>query len=377
MHHRASNRLIVGILGGGQLGMLLARQARQWGLHVRVYLEREGTAPARSFAQEVVIGQGWSDREALARFAQGCQVVLLENEFVPAELLSELKVPTFPNLAAYGIFQDKLKEKELALACDVPVPPFLPVSTTAEVEVFLHEYKYGVLKLRQGGYDGFGNLSLTPATPAAEVERFLARGPCLVEAHIPFQMEVAVMVVRSQNQERIFPIAETIQQNHICRQVLAPARVSSETRLLINQYARAIVTKAEGLGLFGLEFFVLEDGSVLYNETAPRPHNSAHFTIEACAYSQFEALLRVALDLPFPSCELTTPCVGMLNLLGTRSGPPELEPLADFLDGKGQLWLYGKEESRPGRKMGHYTLTGDSPQEVLARLSELQLRYAL
>lgn len=378
MLFKPQNELVLGILGGGQLGMFLALEAKKWPVRLHLYLEQDRPCPARDLAQEVFLGQGWKDAETLSRFCQSCDVILLENEFVPAEILRESNKTFVPNLDAYAIFQDKLQEKLLAQRAGVRAGPFRAVSTLKEVQTYLNDWPALVLKTCRGGYDGTGNLTVDAGTAPERIERFLAQGPCLAEAFVTFAHEVAVMVARSETQEIVFPVAETIQHHHICHQVLAPARFKTETLEKIETAARSIVRTAGGLGLFGIEFFLTAEGEVLYNETAPRPHNSAHFTIEGCSTSQFRAAIEIAQGLPLTRPELNAECVAMLNLLGTQGGTNVLEPAAEFAaDSRGHLWLYGKKESRVGRKMGHYTLLGDDPAVVLQRLTSLQQRYVL
>ena len=374
-----TNFVTLGILGGGQLGMFLAMCAQARGLRVHLYIERPGDHPATPFAQEIFCGNGWNDLETIKRFTETCDVVLLENEFVPAELLQTLNKTKFlPNLASYGIFQDKKLEKELARQAGVSVADFALVKSLSEVKTKLAEWDKIVLKTCRGGYDGTGNLTVNQATDSEVIETFLSKGQCLAERWVTFTHEVAVMVARSEKQEIVFPVAETIQHHHICHQVIAPARFSTELNVRIQKAALSIVRTANGVGLFGIEFFITANGDLLYNETAPRPHNSAHFTIEGCTLSQFDAHIDVALGLTLTSPQLKSASVGMLNLLGTLNGTNELGPMEMFKAHKqGHLWLYGKKESRPGRKMGHYTLLGNNARMVLEDLTKLQQRYSL
>ena len=378
MLFRGSKSLTLGVLGGGQLGMFLALEAKNWPIKLHLYLEKDQEAPARAHVHEVFIGQGWSDEAALLRFCESCDVIVLENEFVPVEILQKVPRPFVPNLEAYGIFQDKLKEKLLSQRTGVATGVFQSVSTLNEVCVCLETWGQLVLKTCRGGYDGTGNLTVTPETPAPRIEKFLSQGPCIAERWVEFAHEVAVMVARSETGEVVYPVAETIQELHICHQVLVPARFSPELLEEIQASALSIVREAKGVGLFGIEFFLTDKGELLYNETAPRPHNSAHFSIEGCTSSQFKSALEIALGLPLTAPELRSNCVAMLNLLGTPGGTARLEPAELFTaEKRGHLWLYGKKESRPGRKMGHYTLLADDPVVVLEKLTALQQRYIL
>jgi 5-(carboxyamino)imidazole ribonucleotide synthase len=351
MHHRALNRKKLGVLGGGQLGQLLYRQALQWGVPALLY---EGT--------------DWRDEASLRAFISQVDVVLLENEFVDPALLEG--VTCYPSLPSYRVFRDKLLEKQLALSVGIETPRFVAVQTLGEVREFMN-LTPAILKSRTGGYDGYGNLSLTAHTADSSIQRFLEQGPCIVEERVDFRMEVAVLVARGHSECVTFPVAETIQHDHICREVIVPARLPAELLREITNKAKSIVAAATGVGIFGVEFFVTDAAHVLYNETAPRPHNSAHFTLDACPVSQYGALVQLAQDLPLRTPHLTTPAVGMMNLLGTAQGTGALQPLAPFLQ-QGSLWMYGKKESRPGRKMGHFTLCGNDPSEILAHFQTLK-----
>lgn len=369
----------LGILGGGQLGMFLAQKAQELGFTVHLYIESDSEVPARAFAHQVFIGNGLFDQEKLAGFVSSCDVVVLENEFVPVELLRSLpQTPFVPDLDSYEIFQNKYLEKQLALKAGIKVADFSLVQSLEDVQAKTHEWGKLVLKTCRGGYDGTGNLTVNPGTSPDQIVHFLSRGPCLAERWVVFTHEVAVMVVRSETQEMVFPVAETIQHGHICHQVIAPARLSSELNSRIQKSALKLIREAQGVGLFGVEFFITQEEEIFYNETAPRPHNSAHFTIEGCTLSQFEANLLVAFHSTLPEPKLISPSVGMLNLLGTEGGTNHLVPSELFEnDSRGHLWLYGKKESRPGRKMGHYTLLGEKPSVILEKLTNLQQRYQL
>lgn len=351
MHHRALTLPKLGVLGGGQLGQLLFRQAQQWGVPVSMFE-----------------GSDWQDTQAIKKFISQVDVVLLENEFVPPAILRGANC--FPTLASYEIFRDKLLEKELALKVGLETPRFSAVGSLEEVKQFLLTGT-GILKARTGGYDGYGNLTVNTSTPEKAIQEFLARGPCIIEEQVSFAMEVAVLVARSADKSVTFPVAETLQENHICHSVVAPARLAPALLHKIAMQAQDLVAAADGVGIFGVEFFITHEFRVLYNETAPRPHNSAHFTLDACSSSQYALLVQIALGLPITTPHMTCPSVGMLNLLGTSAGTGELRPLEKFLS-RGSLWMYGKKESRPGRKMGHYTLSGNDPQEILEHFKTLK-----
>lgn len=227
-----------------------------------------------------------------------------------------------------------------------------------------------VLKARRNGYDGYGNATVRhPDELAAAWQRLAARGsPLLVEAWVPFARELAVMVVRGRDGEaRAYPVVETVQQNHICHVVRAPAPMSPEEAAAATALALRAVEAVAGVGIFGVELFELPDGHVLFNELAPRPHNSGHYTIEGCVTSQFENHLRAVLGWPLGPTGLRAPAAVMVNLLGRRDGPVAPGALEAALAVPGAyLHLYGKRESRVGRKMGHVTALGASLAEAEA-----------
>jgi 5-(carboxyamino)imidazole ribonucleotide synthase len=228
-----------------------------------------------------------------------------------------------------------------------------------------------VLKARRNSYDGYGNATLRgPADIAPALQR-LGWPQCAlyVEAWAPFVRELAVMVARGRGGEtRVYPAVETIQRDHICHMVRAPAAIAPTVAERAAQIARRAVAAIEGVGVFGVELFELADGDALYNEIAPRPHNSGHYTIEGCVTSQFENHLRAVLGLPLGSVAMVAPAAVMVNLLGARDGPARTEGLAAALAIPGaHVHIYGKLLSRPGRKMGHVTALGATLKEAEAR----------
>ncbi|HUG14287.1 MAG TPA: ATP-grasp domain-containing protein, partial [Thermomicrobiales bacterium] len=232
-----------------------------------------------------------------------------------------------------------------------------------------------LLKTRRDGYDGYGNTLVQEPDDAAKACSALgwpARG-LLAEAFVTFKRELAVIIVRGQDgEEVVYPIVETQQdpERHICRVVLAPAPILGEIAARTSELAAKAVRAVGGVGTFGVEVFQLADGSVVVNELAPRPHNSGHYSIEACVTSQFANHMRAVLGLPLGDPAMRAPAAVMVNLLGSGGALPGRVQLAAALAVPGtHLHLYGKSESRPGRKMGHVTATGDNLEDALARAS--------
>jgi 5-(carboxyamino)imidazole ribonucleotide synthase len=364
--------LRIGIFGGGQLAQMLTQAAISLGLETAIF-ERVADSPAGRLTRHEVVG-AWEDPEAQARFAACCDLVTLENEFVDAQILAQLEaagMPVFPTAATVGLVQDKLTQKQRLAAAGLAVPPFRAVATPAEVLTAGAELGWPlVLKARRNGYDGYGNASVrTPAQLEPAWQRLAARGsPLLVEAWAPFVRELAVMVVRGRDgAARAYPVVETIQREHICHVVRAPAALPPAQTVAATELALSAVASVNGIGIFGVELFELPDGRMLVNELAPRPHNSGHYTIEGAVTSQFENHLRAVLGWPLGATTLRAPAVVMVNLLGRRTGPLAPDALSRALAVPGaHLHLYGKREARPGRKLGHVTVLGASLVEAEA-----------
>lgn len=353
--------LTIGILGGGQLARMTALAAYRLGLKV-IVLEAEEDSPAGQLASYEVVGH-WSDPVALGRFAKSADVITLENEFVDANVLQMLEAqgkPVFPSALTLAQIQDKLRQKEALRGAGLPVPAFAAVHNAEEVEKFAAKYGWPlILKARRNGYDGRGNWKLD--TPSDIEEGFQRLGApereLMVEAFVPFEKELAVMVVRGQDGQLVtYPVVETVQTHHICHSVSAPANISDEVAVKAAEIAQKAIIALGGTGLFGVELFLAPQGQVLINELAPRSHNSGHYTIEACATSQFENHLRTLLSWPLGSTELIAPAA-MVNLLGKNDEPANPKGLERALGVPGaNVHIYGKRQSRPGRKMGHVTV---------------------
>ncbi len=228
-----------------------------------------------------------------------------------------------------------------------------------------------MLKSSKGGYDGYGNE--TVKDPESALEAFEKLGgndgrDILAEAFVDFTHELAVQVARNETGTVVYPCCETVQKNHICVAVLSPAPVDSHFQELAQQLAVKATEAIDGKGIFAYEFFLTKGGKVLLNESAPRPHNSGHYTIEGTVTSQFENHVRAVLGLPLGSSEMIKPAVAMINLLGTHKRPATTENITDaFNEENGHLHVYGKIDSKVGRKMGHFTLLGDSLEETYKR----------
>lgn len=369
---------VVGVIGGGQLGRMLALEARRMGLRIAVWTGgRE--APAVEVADEV-IDLPFDDPEALARFCRVATVATVEFENIPHATLRAVaeQLPLHPSPAAIEICQNREREKNFLRAHGIPCTWFAVVSDAAGLAVAMRELAGpGVLKTADFGYDGSGQIKLDGSEdPAAVWEAFGA--PCgVLEAWVPFERELSVMVARGADGSCVtYDPAENHHRSHILDVSIVPARVDAGVRQRAVEIACQVAVALDYRGVLGVEFFLKPDGSLLVNEMAPRPHNSGHHTLDACDTSQFEQQLRMVLGLPAGSTRLHTP-VAMLNLLGDlwpdESTPPDWLPL--FADGRAFLHLYGKRHASKRRKMGHANFLGDSADEALGRAEALKQRW--
>lgn len=362
----------IGILGGGQLGRMTALAAARLGYRCHVYAP-EADSPGMQVAAAATVAP-YEDATALARFAAAVDVVTFEFENVPAATLEALEplAPCRPGVAALRTCQDRLAEKTfLDTTAGVPVAPWCAVLTEAELGAAIAEIGLpAVLKTTRLGYDGRGQAVLRRPEDAAAAWARLAPKPLILEAFVPFAAEISAIAARGVDGTTVvFDAVENRHRNHILDLSIAPARVPAAVAEAAQGHVRRV---AESLGLVGvvaLEMFLLPDGRLLGNEIAPRPHNSGHWTIDACLSGQFEQHVRAVAGLPLGSAARHHDAV-MLNLVG-----PEGLARWDGLLAAGGVapHLYGKAEARPGRKIGHATrllplgaLAGASESEVLA-----------
>jgi 5-(carboxyamino)imidazole ribonucleotide synthase len=358
---------------------MTAEAARDLGVPI-VILERGLGSPAGQIVGPAnEIDGDWRDPSARDGLARRVDLITLENEFVDADALDwfvDRGVPVYPGPATLRVIQDKLRQKETLAAAGLPVPAFRPVRAEPDLHWAGRDLGWPLLlKARRLGYDGHGNVTVETPSGARSAIAALA-GPnapepldLYAEAFVPFRGELAVMVTRGRDGSlAVYPVVETFQQNHICHEVVVPARVPANVQDRAREIAVAAVEAVDAVGVMGVELFWLDDGAVLVNELAPRPHNSGHYTIEACRTSQFANHLRAVLGLPLGPVERVAPAAAMINLLGTRAAPasPVGVEAAKAVENT-FLHLYGKRDVRPGRKMGHVTALGDTPEEALVR----------
>jgi 5-(carboxyamino)imidazole ribonucleotide synthase len=363
-------RFDVGIAGAGQLARTTCLAA--WPLGIRVAVLGGPSEPAVPMAAGRVQGD-WHDAEAVRALGAAARVVTLENEFVDAAALAAVQAagtPVRPGADALARVQDKALQKELVRGAGLPTAPSVVLDGARDVAAAGRELGWPLmLKARRLGYDGYGNATCADEGAAREAFARLDAGEgVLAEAFVAFERELAVMVARAPSGGCVaYPVVETVQRDHVCHEVVAPAPILAEARDRAAEVALAAAAAARGLGVTGVEMFLVPGGGVLVNELAPRPHNSGHYTIEACETSQFENHLRGVLDLPLGEVGMRAPAAAMVNLLGSRAGPSRPDVRAALAVEGAPLHLYDKAQVRVGRKMGHVTALGPTAEVALER----------
>ena len=369
---------VIGVLGGGQLGKMLAQDASKMGLAVKV-LDPTEKCPASPVAEQVAGSFG--NKDDIVEFAKGVDILTVEIEHVDTAALEAVEasgVEVQPSPETIRVIQDKYAQKEHFASSGVPLPDFMKINCEkcASSAGKLYGYPF-MLKSRTLAYDGRGNAVVNSPEDAANAVDSLGgyKQGLYAERMVPFVCELAVMVVRSRNGSvTSFPVVQTIHKNNICHTTEAPACIPKEIQQAALQAAERAVSCLKGAGVFGVELFLLNDGSVLLNEVAPRPHNSGHYTIEASGMSQYEAHLRAILGWPMGDTALKVGTSIMLNILGTGEGEEGMRAAHDIMGkayatpGASVHW-YGKAGVVPQRKIGHITIVADDRQQCRDRLA--------
>ena len=366
----------LGLLGGGQLGRMFCHAAQSLGYRV-VVLDPAPEGPAACVADAHVLAD-YDDATGLNKLAQRCRAVTTEFENVPARSLEALSAHcrVTPGARAVEIVQDRIAEKAFVLGQGVSVAPHVPVRSPEDLARATDTLFPGILKVARLGYDGKGQARVQSREQAISAFHEFGDVPCVLEAMLDLREELSVVLARGLDGEcAVYPVA----RNNHHEGILAVTTVDGESTPLTRQATDAALAIARGLdyhGVLCVEFFVLRDGSLLVNEIAPRPHNSGHYTINACVTSQFEQQARVMASLPLGSTRLLAPAV-MLNILGDAWYPTEGDLQAEpdwraVLAVPGaSLHLYAKREARRARKMGHVTVTGQTLDQARAAANEV------
>lgn len=387
----------IGVVGGGQLGRMLAEAAAPLGIEV-IVLDPTPDCPAALVARDQIVAE-FDDEAGIRELAARADVLTFEIELADQDVMErvsdETGTPVHPKPSTLETIHDKLVQKRELEAAGVPVPPFRGVEDAEDIRAAIDDYGAPVmLKARTGGYDGRGNVPVESKADAEDALESVA-GPAMVESFVDFEREVSVIAVKGADETATFPIGENVHEDEILRETIVPARSSEAVTDRAHAVARDVLDVMEGRGVYGIELFETSEarsasddssgqspreseGEILLNEIAPRPHNSGHWTIEGAASSQFEQHARAVLGWPLGSTALRSPTV-MTNLLGDvdEEREAELGDIDRILETPGaNLHWYGKRQARPLRKLGHVTLSaGDedaSVEDLLERARDLE-----
>lgn len=364
----------IGIIGGGQLGRMMAISAKQMGYKVAV-LEPAALGPLAQVA-DVEINASYDDEVALNKLLSISDVVTYEFENINSDVIQKFAsvgyIPQGHRLLA--ITQHRYIEKTAINDCGFKTAPFEKVNNFSQLKEAVQKIGYpSILKTVSGGYDGKGQWTLKSESDLEYVQSVVENQNCILEGFVPFTKEISVIVTRGTNKQvETFPVVENIHRNHILHLSIAPARIDAYLSQKAEKIAATLIEKLDFVGTLAIEMFVVED-DIIINELAPRPHNSGHYTIDACNVSQFEQHIRAVCGLPLIKPTLIQPAM-MVNLLGQHvEYTLNLWTKPEFSDAK--LHLYGKEEMRANRKVGHLTFMNESEKKLEETVNQFLINF--
>ncbi|MEC9281638.1 MAG: ATP-grasp domain-containing protein [Bdellovibrionota bacterium] len=360
----------LGIIGDGQLAKMLAEAKLAEGLSI-AFLGKDSDGPCSGLGRHIV-GDIYNTNDILT-FVNQCELCTFENEFIDFEALLVLKDSKFsPSAKSIFTIGDKLSEKQLARDLGIPIGAFRVLSEVDEFEIPC------VIKAIKGGYDGYGTFLIRDMY---DKKRFLEKRDLsltyILEDFVSLKRELAVTFARSKKEEDFFfyPIVESVQEDGICVRVDFPAQVSENQKKLIENSCMKLANEIDYHGIMSVEFFETEEGEILYNECSPRPHNSAHYTMDVFDYSQFDLHLVAILGRELPVAKTEVESAVMINLLGNKKDG-EKDFIPELFAGE-KIHLYNKKQSRIGRKMGHLNILGDDKTKIIQRLKTLEKEVKL
>lgn len=358
----------IGIIGGGQLGRMMALSAKANGFRIAV-LDPTEDSPCGQVA-DVKIVSAYDDMNAIKQLASISDIVTYEFENISAEALDWLCENAYVPQGSHVLSQtqDRIKEKVAITKAGATVAPYAEIHATEDIYANIEALGFpAVLKTARGGYDGKGQYVIHNEAEIEKAKELLNHGACVLEKFIPFQKEISVIVFRNPNGETAFlPVGENVHKDNILHQTIVPARISKLASQTALEEAKKIADDFELVGTLAVEMFLGENDEIYINELAPRPHNSGHYSIEACETSQFEQHIRAVCNWPLANTELLKPAV-MVNILGEHV-EPLIQSIPAVTDWK--VHLYGKAEAKFKRKMGHVTLLRDNVEEALREVEQ-------
>lgn len=362
----------IGIIGGGQLARMMALEARRMGYRVAV-LDPAPDGPAAQVADHVVRG-ALDDVAAAETLAEYSDVITLDTEHVPAELLEQLETttPVRPPAAVMRVVQDRGRQRHFLHARGVPQPPTAVVSDAESLGAAARAVGFPcVLKTRRSGYDGKGQVRVGREEDLEGAWRALGHAPAVLEAFVDFEKEISVLLARDlDGHVRCYPIVENTHRDHTLHTSRVPARIPAMVRSQAEALGARLASALGHVGVMAVELFLMRDGRLLVNEIAPRTHNSGHYTFGACMTSQFEQHVRAICGLPLGDPSLLRPAV-MANLLGNlwENGPPRWQAVLSHPAAR--LHLYGKQRPAPGRKMGHILVLDEDAERAMRLVDDM------
>lgn len=363
----------LGMLGGGQLGRMFTIAARTMGYEV-IVLDPDKESPAGKLATTHICAD-YSDQAALDQITKSCDAVTTEFENVPASTLEALAktCPVRPGAQAVTITQDRIHEKNFLKDNGFPTAPFAIIHSLEELKAGINEIGTpAILKVSRFGYDGKGQFAINAKSDAEKGWQTLQGEACVLEQRMPLDIEVSVVLARGLESEvKCYPVSENIHESGILDVTVVPARINKEQKSKVLKMAKQIAIALDYVGIMAVEFFI-SNGELLVNEIAPRPHNSGHYTLDACVTDQFEQQVRAVCGLPLGDTRLLSPVV-MINMLGDiwhDGHTPKWQKLLNHANVK--LHLYGKKEARPGRKMGHFNVLAENINDALSLAEDLK-----
>ena len=374
---------ILGIIGGGQLGMMITEAAKKMPEHISkvIVLDPVKNCSASQVGAEQIIAD-FKDKNAIIELAKRSDIITYEIESGDSEVLKlvEKDAEINPSPETLKIIQDKFLQKSFLLQNDIPVPEFIQVEFISDLEQGLRKFGYpSILKARRDAYDGRGNFKIDSPKQIQTAFDYFKEKKLMLEKFVPFKMEVSVIVARNtKGQIKTFPLVENIHEDNILRETIAPARISEEIAKTAEEIAKNTMNVLKGAGIFGIEMFVTENDEIVINEIAPRVHNSGHHTLQSSATSQFEQHLRAILGLDLGNTDLLHPTI-MHNILGPKNFEGEYKPI-EISEQNVFLKMYGKKISKPLRKLGHFNLVGtqgESIDQLLKKLESLKDKVSI
>jgi 5-(carboxyamino)imidazole ribonucleotide synthase len=369
-------RKILGIIGGGQLGMMMTEAAKKMPEHIKkiIVLDPTENCPASQVGAEQIIAD-FKDEKSIQQLAEKSDIITYEIESGNSGVLKSVEgeAEINPSPETLKTIQDKFLQKTFLYENKIPVTEFIQIDSIEDLQRGLNKFGYpALLKIRRDAYDGRGNFKINSSEDVQKAFDYFKGQNLMLEKFVPFKMEVSVIAARNtKGQIKTYPLVENIHENNILRETIAPARVTKEISDKAEKIAQTTMTVLKGAGVFGIEMFVTTNDKILINEIAPRVHNSGHHTLQSSETTQFEQHLRAILGLELGSVKLIRPTV-MFNVLGSKDFEGEYKPLK-ILDKNVFLKMYGKKISKPLRKLGHLNLVAEEGESIENLLQKLVL----